>query len=83
MQEVELRSGLAMVQLHQKKLQAIYASLGEDRPTKKVKLLISGQEEVKEQLQGLRQSLSDMSGREEPEDTCSHCRVPLCSDRTR
>ena len=83
MQEVELRSGLAMVQLHQKRLQAIYSSLGEDRPTKKVKLLMSGQEEVKEQLQCLRHCMIDMFGREEQVDTCSHCRVPLFSDQSR
>ena len=83
-EEAELRAGLAKVRLHQGRLQQIYSTLGEERPAQRVKLLMEGQEEVKEQLEGLRQTLGGLAGGDEQDaGSCSYCRVPINSDRSR
>ena len=70
--------------MHQERLQEIYASLEEDRPTKRVKLLLEGQEQVKQQLEELREASANIAGGNRlPEGSCSYCRVPLSSERSR
>lgn len=68
---------------HQQRLQEIYAALDLERPAKRVRLLMEGQEEVKEQLEGLREFLAGTADGEACEGSCPHCRVALSSERSR
>ena len=78
-----LRVGLARVRHHEDRLQQIYSALEEDRPAKRVKMLPTGQEEVKEQLEEQHDTLTDVLGGEAEGGRCSYCRVPLSSYRSR